>query len=76
MIPRDRSSGFLRLVAVFEKFAGIAGPAIFAAAQTAFGSSRPAILSIIAFFIVGGYLLTRVDVAAGRAAATAANQVV
>ncbi len=69
MIPRDRSSEFFGLFAVFEKFAGIAGPAIFAAAQTAFGSSRPAVLSVIAFFAIGGYLLTRVDVAAGRAAA-------
>ncbi|KAB2904429.1 MAG: MFS transporter [Kofleriaceae bacterium] len=74
MIPRDRSSEFFGLFAVFEKFAGIAGPAIFALAQTAFGSSRPAILSIIAFFIVGGFLLTRVDVDAGRAAALAANK--
>ncbi len=73
MIPRHRSSEFFGLFAVFEKFAGIVGPAIFAAAQTAFGSSRPAILSIIAFFVVGGVLLTRVDVAAGRAAAAAAN---
>jgi UMF1 family MFS transporter len=73
MIPRHRSSEFFGLFAVFEKFAGIVGPAIFAAAQTAFGSSRPAILSIIAFFAVGGFLLTRVDVAAGRAAAAAAE---
>jgi len=73
MIPRDRSSEFFGLFAVFEKFAGIVGPAIFAGAQTAFGSSRPAILSIIGFFAVGGFLLTRVDVAAGRAAAAAAN---
>lgn len=73
MIPRHRSSEFFGLFAVFEKFAGIAGPAIFAAAQTAFGSTRPAVLSIIAFFVVGGFLLTRVDVAAGRAAAAAAN---
>jgi len=69
MIPRDRSSEFFGLFAVFEKFAGIAGPLIFAGAQTAFGSSRPAVLSVIAFFAIGGYLLTRVDVAAGRAAA-------
>jgi UMF1 family MFS transporter len=68
MIPRDRSSEFFGLFAVFEKFAGIVGPAIFAAAQTAFGSSRPAVLSIIAFFVLGGFLLTRVDVEAGRAA--------
>ncbi len=73
MIPRHRSSEFFGLFAVFEKFAGIAGPAIFAGAQTLFGSSRPAILSIIVFFAVGALLLTRVDVAAGRAAAAAAN---
>jgi len=68
MIPRHRSSEFFGLFAVFEKFAGILGPAVFAAAQSAFGSSRPAILSIIAFFAVGAVLLLKVDVAAGRAA--------
>ncbi len=73
MIPRDRSSEFFGLFAVFEKFAGIAGPAIFAGAQTAFGSSRPAVLSVIAFFFVGGFLVTRVGVEAGRAAARAAE---
>ena len=73
MIPRDRSSEFFGLFAVFEKFAGIVGPAIFAAAQTAFGSSRPAVLSIIAFFLLGGFLLTRVDVAEGRKLASAAG---
>ncbi|HUQ01277.1 MAG TPA: MFS transporter [Kofleriaceae bacterium] len=73
MIPRDRSSEFFGLFAVFEKFAGIVGPAIFAGAQTAFGSSRPAILSIIAFFILGGFLLTRVDVEEGRTLASAAG---
>jgi UMF1 family MFS transporter len=70
MIPRDRSSEFFGLFAVFEKFAGIVGPAIFAAAQTIFGSSRPAILSIIAFFVLGGFLLTKVDVETGRAVAS------
>lgn len=32
------------------------------------GSSRPAVLAVIAFFLVGGALLTRVDVAAGQRA--------
>jgi MFS transporter, UMF1 family len=68
MIPKHRSSEFFGLFAVFEKFAGIAGPLVFAVAISLFGSSRPAILSIITFFIVGGALLLRVDVAAGRAA--------
>jgi UMF1 family MFS transporter len=39
---------------------------IFAFAAANFGSSRPAVLSIVAFFILGGYLLTRVNVEAGK----------
>ncbi len=73
LIPRARASEFFGLFAVFEKFAGIFGPAVFAAATAIFGSSRPAILSIIAFFLVGGALLAMVDVKAGQAAAEAAN---
>jgi len=44
---------------------------LFAFAATTFGSSRPAVLSIIAFFIIGGYLLTRVNVQEGRRVAKA-----
>jgi UMF1 family MFS transporter len=68
MIPRHKSSEFFGLFAVFEKFAGIAGPGIFFLVVWIAGSSRPAILSVIAFFLVGGALLTRVDVAAGQRA--------
>jgi UMF1 family MFS transporter len=73
MIPKAKSSEFFGLFAVFEKFAGIFGPAVFAAATAAFGSSRPAILAIIGFFIVGGVLLATVDVRGGQAAVEAAN---
>ena len=66
MIPRHKSSEYFGFFSVFEKFAGIAGPAIFAAAVTITGSSRPAVLSVIAFFIVGGIVLSRVDVAQGE----------
>ena len=52
---------------MFEKFAGIVGPAVFAVMILVTGSSRGAILSIIAFFVVGGFLLSRVDVEAGSA---------
>lgn len=74
MIPRHKSSEFFGLFAVFEKFAGILGPALFAVAVAAFGSSRPAILSIIGFFVVGAALLARVDVAAGQRAVAEANR--
>ena len=75
MIPRHKSSEMFGLFAVFEKFAGIFGPLLFAAVVSAFGSSRPAILSIIAFFAVGSALLLRVDVAAGERAAEDVNRV-
>ena len=54
--------------AVTERTAGILGPLTFAAAIALTGSSRAAILSVIAFFIVGALVLSRVDVEAGQRA--------
>ena len=73
MIPKHKSSEYFGFFSVFEKFAGIAGPAAFALSVTLFGSSRAAVLSIIMFFIAGAAVLTRVDVAAGEAEAQRAN---
>jgi len=67
MIPKHKSSEYFGFFAVFEKFAGIAGPAVFALSITLFGSSRLAVLSVIAFFVLGALLLLRVDVEAGEA---------
>jgi UMF1 family MFS transporter len=66
MVPRHLSGEFFGFFAVSEKFAGILGPAFFALAIALTGSSRTAILSVIAFFAVGAALLARVDVAAGQ----------
>jgi UMF1 family MFS transporter len=74
MVPRHRSSEFFGLFAVFEKFAGIFGPLIFAVVASTFDSSREAILSLIAFFAAGALLLWRVDVAAGQRTADEANR--
>jgi len=46
--------------------AGILGPAVFTVVSAATGSSRGAVLSVIAFFVVGAALLAAVDVEAGR----------
>jgi UMF1 family MFS transporter len=73
LIPRHKSSEFFGFYSVFEKFAGIFGPAIFAAVVASTGSSRNAILSVVAFFVVGAAILRRVDVAAGQAAARDAD---
>jgi UMF1 family MFS transporter len=69
MIPRERAGEFFGIFAVFEKFAGILGPAVFTMMVMATGSSRGAILSVIAFFVVGGAILWRVDVESGQSAA-------
>ena len=66
MSPASKSGEFFGLFGVMEKFSAIVGPLIFAFVAASLGSSRPAVLSIVAFFIVGGYLLTRVDVDEGR----------
>ena len=69
MIPKHKSSEFFAFFGVFERYAGILGPALFAWVVAHSGTSRNAILSVLAFFIIGGALLTLVDVDAGRRAA-------
>jgi UMF1 family MFS transporter len=73
MVPRHKSAEFFGFFGVFEKFAGILGPGVFAVMILATGSSRGAILSIITFFVAGGLLLSRVDVEEGRRAARRAE---
>lgn len=71
MSPAAKSGEFFGLFGVMEKFSAIFGPILFAFAAATFGSSRPAILSLILFFIVGIILLSRVDVEKGRQVAQA-----
>lgn len=73
MIPRHKSSEFFAFFGVFERYAGILGPAVFAWVVAHSGSSRNAILSVIVFFVVGAVILTFVDVDSGRRAARAAE---
>ena len=71
LIPRDKSGEFFGFFGVAEKFAGIFGPAVFGLVNLVSGSSRNSILSVIAFFIVGGVLLAKVDVTEGQRLARA-----
>jgi large-conductance mechanosensitive channel len=66
MSPAAKSGEFFGLYAVMEKFSSLIGPLLFAGAALVFNSSRPAVLSLILFFIVGIVLLTRVDVEEGQ----------
>jgi len=58
---------------VFEKFAGIIGPGVFALMIALTGSARSAILSVAAFFAVGAVLLALVNVEEGKRVARAAE---
>ena len=66
LIPREKSGEFFGFFGVAEKFAGIFGPAVFGLINLLCGSSRGSILSVIAFFVAGGFLLAQVDVAEGQ----------
>ncbi|NLG73759.1 MAG: MFS transporter [Chloroflexi bacterium] len=66
MSPAAKSGEFFGFFSVMEKFSAIMGPLLFAAAGTLFGSSRPAILSLIALFFIGGLVLNRVNVDEGK----------
>ncbi|HEY3011988.1 MAG TPA: MFS transporter [Gemmatimonadales bacterium] len=74
MIPQHKSGEFFGFFSVFEKFAGIFGPLIFAGTIAVTGSSRNAILSVILFFAVGALLLWPVDVDEGQRIARAADE--
>jgi len=61
MTPKAKTAEFFGFYGMSSKFAGIAGPLLFAVVGQIAGSSRLSIVSIIIFFVVGGYLLSRVD---------------
>lgn len=69
LIPAHKSGEFFGFYSVFERFASIFGPLLFAVTIALTGSSRSAILSVIVFFVVGAVLLTRVNVSEGQRAA-------
>jgi UMF1 family MFS transporter len=73
MIPRHKSSEFFAFFSVFERYAGVLGPAVFAWVVSRSGSGRSAILSVLVFFVLGAIILSFVNVDAGRRAARAAD---
>ena len=74
MIPRQKSAEFFGFFAVFEKFAGIIGPLVFASTVGATGSSRIAVLSVAVFFLAGSVLLALVNVPEGERLAREAEK--
>jgi len=66
MVPKDKSAEFFSFYNISGKFAGIAGPAVFALTSQLMKSSRFGIISLIFFFMAGAVLLMQVDVEEGR----------
>jgi MFS transporter, UMF1 family len=62
MVPKSKATEFFGFFSTGSKVAGLIGPALFGVISQAAGSSRPAIVSVAIFFIVGAFLLSRVDV--------------
>ncbi len=71
MSPPSMSGEFFGLFSIMSKFASFVSPIFFIISVWLFDSSRPGILSIVILFIIGGYLLSRVDVEEGKRAAQA-----
>ena len=66
IVPRSKSSQFFGFFSVSAKFAGIFGPLVFGGVGLLMGSSRPAIGSLVIFFVVGMYFLSKLDIEEGR----------
>ncbi|MGD2153532.1 MAG: MFS transporter [Gemmatimonadales bacterium] len=71
LVPKGKSSEFFAFLSVFQKFAGIIGPFAVGWIAALSGSGRYGILSLVVFFVGGMWLLSRVDLEAGRRAARA-----
>ena len=65
MMPKSKSAEFYGFFSVFEKFASILGPFIFGVVSRIMNESRLSIASLILFFGVGLYVLTKVNLERG-----------
>jgi len=66
MIPQHKAGEMFGFFGIFDRFGGAIGSLIFGSTLALLGTSRPAILSLVVFFALGAYLLSRVDVERGR----------
>jgi UMF1 family MFS transporter len=59
-IPKEKEAEYFGVYSLVGKTSAILGPLVFGQVSAAFGSQRPAILSITVFFVLGLTLLSRV----------------
>jgi UMF1 family MFS transporter len=65
MMPKSKSAEFYGFFSVFEKFASILGPFIFGVVSRLMNESRLSIASLILFFGLGLFVLTKVNLERG-----------
>lgn len=66
MSPSSKSGEFFGFFSIMSRFASFFSPFVFVASVALFDSSRPGVLALIVFFLIGMYLLRGVDVEAGK----------
>ncbi len=66
MVPPSKSGEFFGFFSVMEKFSAIIGPFLFATIGLRLGSSRYGILVLVLFFVLGIFMLTRVNEKEGQ----------
>jgi UMF1 family MFS transporter len=66
MVPKNQSAEFFGLYRTSSKVAGILGPLLFGVVSQLTGASRLSSVSLIIFFLVGGLILTQVNVEEGK----------
>ncbi|MEZ0493160.1 MFS transporter [Kineococcus sp. TBRC 1896] len=65
LVPRGAEAEYFSLYQAGERGTSWLGTLVFGLVAQLSGSYRPALVALLAFFVVGAVLLTRVDVAAG-----------
>ena len=61
MMPKSKSAEFYSFFSISEKIAGTIGPLVFGLVSRIMHGSRLSIVSLIIFFALGGFLLTKVN---------------
>jgi len=75
LVPRHKAGEMFGFFGVFDRFGGVMGTFVFGVVLLTTGSPRPAILTLVVFFVLGAFLLSRVDVERGRRLAREAEAV-
>ena len=65
LVPRGQEAAYFSLYQAAERGTSWLGTLVFGLVYQLSGSYRPALLSLLVFFVLGGLLLARVDVRAG-----------